>query len=112
MPLLDYVNQISKYTMCTCCGKSAGLFSHILFDIERVVPIAINRRKFIVSKLKSPSRLSTNYRNTAFLILEAGTRVADGHAVFGAMNKQFVVCRHVSASMALKMTSLSQAGHG
>ena len=21
--------------MCTCCGKPAGLFSHILFDIER-----------------------------------------------------------------------------
>ena len=25
----------SKCTMCTCCGKPAGLFSHILFDIER-----------------------------------------------------------------------------
>ena len=21
--------------MCTCCGKPAGLFSHMLFDIER-----------------------------------------------------------------------------
>ena len=21
--------------MCTCCGKPTGLFSHILFDIER-----------------------------------------------------------------------------
>ena len=29
------------------------------------------------SKFKSPSRLSTNYRNTAFGLLEAGTRVAD-----------------------------------
>ena len=35
MPLLDCSNQISKCTMCTCCGKPAGLFSHILFDIER-----------------------------------------------------------------------------
>ena len=50
-----------------CCDKPAGLFSLILFDIERVVPIAIIRRKFSVSKLKSPSRLSTNYRNAAFL---------------------------------------------
>ena len=24
-----------KYTTCTCCGKPAGLFSHMLFDIER-----------------------------------------------------------------------------
>ena len=35
MPLLDCINQISKCTTCTCCGKSAGLFSHMLFDIER-----------------------------------------------------------------------------
>ena len=44
---------------------------------KRVVPIAIIRRKFCVSKLKSPSRLSTNCRNTAFGLLEASTRVAD-----------------------------------
>ena len=35
MPLLDCIYQISKYTTCTCCGKPAGLFSHMLFDIER-----------------------------------------------------------------------------
>ena len=35
MPLLDSINQISKYTTCTCCGKPAGLFSHMLFDFER-----------------------------------------------------------------------------
>ena len=35
MPLLDFINQISKCTMCTCCGKPAGLFFHILLDIER-----------------------------------------------------------------------------
>ena len=35
MPLLDCINQISKCTTCTCCGKPAGLFSHMLFDIER-----------------------------------------------------------------------------
>ena len=77
MPLLDCINQISKYTTCMCCGKPAGLFSHMLFDIERVVPIAIIQRKFSASKLKSPSRLSTNYRNTAFGRFEAGARPDD-----------------------------------
>ena len=83
MPLLDCINQISKCTMCTCCGKLAGLFSHILLDIERVVPIAIIRRKFSASKLNSPVRLSTNYRNTAFWRLEICTRVADVTRSFG-----------------------------
>ena len=32
---IDCINQISKYTMCKCCGKLAGLFSHMLFDIDR-----------------------------------------------------------------------------
>ena len=107
-PLFDCINQISKYTMCTCCGKPAGLFSHMLFDIERELfllqlsrdncnrnnslsisnsicennPAGLPQhvhigRKFSVCKRKSPSRLSTNYRNTAFRLLEAGTRVAD-----------------------------------
>ena len=35
MPLLDFIKQFSKYMTCTCCGKPSGLFSHILFDIER-----------------------------------------------------------------------------
>ena len=35
MPLLDCINQISKCTTCMCCGKPAGLFSHMFFDIER-----------------------------------------------------------------------------
>ena len=35
MPLIDCINQISKRTTCMCCGKLAGLFSHMLFDIER-----------------------------------------------------------------------------
>ena len=26
---------LKKNTTCTCCGKPAGLFSHMLFDIER-----------------------------------------------------------------------------
>ena len=84
MHLLDCINQISKCTMCTCCGKPAGLFfSYAVRYWKRVVPIAIIRRKFSVSKLKSSSRLSTNYRNTAFWLLEAGKRVADVPRSFG-----------------------------
>ena len=41
------------------------------------------RRKFSVSKLKSLSRLSTNYRNTAFELFEAGARAADVPRSFG-----------------------------
>ena len=44
-------------------------------------------RKFSVSKLKSPSRLSTNYRNTAFGRFEAGARAADVPRSFGCKEK-------------------------
>ena len=91
MPLLDCINQISKCTMCMCYGKPAGLFSHMLFDIERVIPIAIIRRKFSVSKLKSPSRLSTDYRNTAFGRFEARSRAADMPRSFGC-NERLIYC--------------------
>ena len=33
--LLDRINQILKYTKCTCCAISTRSFSHMLFDIER-----------------------------------------------------------------------------
>ena len=51
--------------------------------------MAIIRRKFSASKLNSPSRLSTNYRNTAFWRLETGTRVADVTRSFGC-NEQTI----------------------
>ena len=59
------------------------IFSYTVRYWKRVVPIAIIRRKFSASKLKSPSRLSKMYRNTAFWLLEAGTRVADVLRSFG-----------------------------
>ena len=91
IPLLDCINQISKYTICACCSKLAGLFSHISTVLygKKVVPIAIIQRKFSVSKLKSPSRLSTNYRNNVFLLLEAGILVADMPCSFGC-NEQTI----------------------
>ena len=45
-------NQISKYTMCTCCGKPAGLFSHMLFDIEReLLLLQLSREKSVLASL-------------------------------------------------------------
>ena len=34
------------------------------------------------------------------------------HAVLDAMNKHIIVCKHVSDSLAVKMTSLRQGDHG
>ena len=34
------------------------------------------------------------------------------HAVLDVVNKQFIVCKHVSDSLAVKMTSFRQGDHG
>ena len=65
------------------------IFSYTVWYWKRVVPIAIIRRKFSADKLNSPSRLSTNYRNTGFWRLETGTRVADVPRSFGC-NEQTI----------------------
>ena len=59
------------------------IFSYAVRHWKRVVPIAIIRKKISVSKIRSPPRLSTNYRNTAFGLPEAGTRTADVPRSFG-----------------------------
>ena len=52
MPLLDCINQISKCTMCTCCGKPAGLFCHILFDNEReLFPLQLSGENSVLASL-------------------------------------------------------------
>ena len=52
MPLLDCINQISKYTTCTCCGKPAGLFSQMPFDIERVLfLLQLSRENSVLASL-------------------------------------------------------------
>ena len=68
-----------KNTRCARAAENRQVYFLIYCSIYRkiAVPIAIIRRKYSVRKLKSPYRLSTNYRKTAFLLLEAGTRVAD-----------------------------------
>ena len=65
------------------------IFAYAVRYWKRVVPFAIIRRKFNASKPNSLSRLSTNYRNTAFWRLEAGTRVADVTRSLGC-NKQTI----------------------
>ena len=56
---------------------------------HRLCREVIIRGKFNVSKLNSLSRLSTNYRNTTFWPLEAGTCVADVPRSFGC-NEQTI----------------------
>ena len=34
------------------------------------------------------------------------------HTVLDIMNKQFIVCKHIFDSLAVKMTSLRQGNHG
>ena len=52
MPLLDCINQISKYKTCTCCGKPAGLFSQMLFDIERkLFLLQLSRENSVLASL-------------------------------------------------------------
>ena len=57
LPLLDCIDQISKLTMCKCCGKPAGLFSPMLFDIKRelflqeVFHVYLNKFEIAVSHL-------------------------------------------------------------
>ena len=83
MPLLDCINQISKCTTCTCCGKSAGLFSHMLFDIggELFLLQLSGENSVLASLSRRPG--SANYRNTAFGRFETGARAADVPRSFG-----------------------------
>ena len=113
MPLLDCINQISKYTACTCCGKPAALFSHMLFDIERElfllqlsgensVLASINRRPGYRQITEMP-RL--DFLKQVHVLLTC-------HVVLDVMNDYFIVCKHVFDSLAVKITNLRQGDHG
>ena len=113
MCLLDYINQIPKCTMCTCCGKPAGFFSHMVFDIEREL--------FILQSSGENSVLASLSRHPGYQQITEIPRfdfwkqvhvLLTCHAVSDVMNKQFIVCNHVSDSQAVKMTSLQQGDHG
>ena len=64
------------------------------------------RRKFSVSKLKSPSRLSTNYRNTAFGRFEAGARAADVPRSFGCNERLIYFLQTCFRQSGSKITNL------
>ena len=80
----------------------------MLFDIERELFLL----QLSGSKLKSPSRLSTNYRNTTFGHLEAGIRVADVPRSFGRNERTIYRLQTRFRRSGSKMTSLRQGGHG
>ena len=81
MPLLDCIGQISKYTTCTCCGKPAGLFSHMLFDIEReLLLLQLSGENSMLASLSC----RPGYRQiTEIKRFEAGARAADVPRSFG-----------------------------
>ena len=84
MPLLDCIDQISKYTTCTCCGKRAELFSHMLFDIEReLFLLQLSGENSVLASLSRRPGYRQNTENTAFGRFEAGARAADVLPCFG-----------------------------
>ena len=109
MPPLDCIIQISKYKMYTCCGKPAGLFSHMLFDIERDSKTGEN------SVLASLSRRPGYQQITEISRLDFLKQVhvlLTCQVVLDVMNEQFIVCKHVFDSLTVKMTNLSQEDQG
>ena len=113
MPLLDCINLISKYTMCTCCGKPAGLFSHMLFDIEReLFQLQLSGEISVLASLSSRPGYRQITEIPRFDFWKQVHVLLTCHAVLDVMNKQFIVCKHVSDSLAVKMTMLHQGDHG
>ena len=113
MPLLDHINQISKYTMCTCCGQPAGLFSHMLVDIEReLFPLQLWGENSVLASFSRRPGYHQITEIPLFDLLEADTRVADVPRSLDVMNDQLIVCKHAFDSLAVKMTSIRQGDHG
>ena len=113
MPLLDCINQISKCTMCTCCVKLVGLSSHILFDFEReLFQLQLSGVDSLLASLSRRPGYQQITEIPGFDVLKQVHVLPMCHAVLDVMNKQFIVCNHVSDSLAVKMTSLGHGDHG
>ena len=113
MPLLDCINQISKYTMCTCCGKPAGLISNMLFNIERELFLLqlSGENPVLASLSRRPGYLQiTEIPRLDFLKQEHV--LLTYHVVLDVMNDQLMVCKHAFDSLAVKMTRVGQGDHG
>ena len=112
MPLRLY-KPISKYTMCTCCGKPKGLFSHMLFDIEReLFLLQLSRGNSVLASLSRRSGYRQITENPLLDFLKQEHVLLTCHVVLDVMNEQFIVCKQVFESLAVKMTNLRQGDHG
>ena len=106
MPLLDCINQITKCTMCTCCTKPAGLFSHMLFDIEREL--------FLLQLSGENSVLASLSRRPGYRQITEIQRLDVLKQVHVLLTCHVVldVMKHVFDSLAIKKTNLRQGDHG
>ena len=110
---LDCINQISKYTLYTCYGKPTGLSSHILFDIERDLFLKqYSGENKVLARLSRRPGYQQITEIPRFDFLKQVHVLLTCHAVLDVINKQFIVCKHVSDSLAVKMASLRQGDHG
>ena len=113
MPLLDCINKISKYTTCTCCGEPAGLFSRMLFDFEReLFLLQLSGENSVLASLsRHPGyRQITEIQHFDFLKLVHVLLTC--HVALDVMNDYSIICKHVSDSLAVKMTNLRQGDRG
>ena len=112
MPLLDCINQISKYRMCICYGKPPGLFSHMLFSIERELFLLqlSGGNSVLTSLILHPG----NQQITEIPCLDFLKQVQvllTCNVVLDVMNEQFIASKHVFGSLAVKTTNLRQGDH-
>ena len=113
MPLLDCINKFSKYMMCTCYGKPVGLFSHMIFDIEKeMFLLQSSAENSVLASLNRRPGYQQITEIPRFDLLKHAHVLLSCHAVLDVMNKQFFACKQVSDSLAVKMTSLHQGDYG
>ena len=98
--------------MSTCCGKHAGLFIHMLFDIEReLFLLQLSGENSVLASLsRRPGyRQITEIPRLDFL--KQVHVLLTCHVVLGVMNDQRKVLIHAFDSLAVKMRSLGQENH-
>ena len=86
--------------MCTCCGKPAGLFFHMLFDIEReLFLLQLPRENSVLASLSRRPGFRQIAEITRLDLLKQVHVLLTCHVVLNVMNKQFIVCKHVFDSL-------------
>ena len=111
MALLDCINQISKYTRYTCCGKPAWLFSHMLFDIEReLFLLQLSGENSVLASLSCRPGYRQSTEIPLLDFLKQVHVLLTYHIVLDIMNDQLISCKHVFYSLAVKKASLPPSG--